>query len=58
MILYASELNKNKIGLLPLDLLVNTLYLLKDFKENNEKENKNNNNQNGEKKDEIEEFNN
>ena len=59
LILYASELNKNKIGLLPLDLLVNTLYLLKDFKENNEKENKNNNNNpNGEKKDEIEGFNN
>ena len=42
LVLYGMELNKNQEGLIPLDLLVNTLYLLKDYKENemNEKINK------------------
>ena len=58
MILYASELNKSKKGLLPFDLLANTLYLLKDFKENENNENAINNDiQNKENKNEVKENN-
>ena len=38
LILYGRELNKEKKGIIPLEFLVNTLYLLKDFKENEENE--------------------
>ena len=41
LILYGIELNKNKEGLIPLDFLVNTLYLLKDFQEKEIKDNDN-----------------
>ena len=41
LILYGIELNKNKEGLIPLDFLVNTLYLLKDFQEKETKDNDN-----------------
>ena len=34
LILYGFELNNDKKGLIPLDLLINTLYLLKDFQNN------------------------
>jgi len=58
LILYASELNKSKKGLLPFDLLANTLYLLKDFKENENNENAINNDiQNKENKNEVKENN-
>ena len=43
LILYGTELNKNKEGILPLDFLVNTLYLLRDFQENENKDKTNNN---------------
>ena len=37
LILYGIELNKNKESLIPLDFLINTLYLLKDFQEKQDK---------------------
>ena len=41
LILYGTVLNNNKKGIIPLDLLINTLYLLKDFNKKVEKEIKN-----------------
>ena len=50
LILYGIELNKNKENLIPLDFLVNTLYLLKDFQE---KQDKNKNDKKEKAKEEI-----
>ena len=38
LILYGTVLNNNKKGIIPLDLLINTLYLIKDLKKDVEKE--------------------
>ena len=50
LMLYGIELNKNKENLIPIDFLVNTLYLLKDFQE---KQDKNKNDKKEEAKEEI-----
>ena len=50
LILYGIELNKNKESLIPLDFLINTLYLLKDFQE---KQDKNKNDKKEKAKEEI-----
>ena len=41
LILYGTVLNNNKKGIIPLDLLINTLYSLKDFNKELEKDDKN-----------------